>query len=49
LLAPGTYLELQAESGLSMRAIWVLTQRWAEYGNLSGQPDAAVAPAAGHE
>jgi len=33
------YLALQRETGLSMRVIWNLTQRWDEYGNLSGQPD----------
>ncbi len=41
-LAPTAYLELHAETDLSMRAIWNLTQRWDQYGDLAGQgePDA---------
>ncbi len=38
-LPPTIYLELHAETGLSMRAIWNLTQRWDQYGNLSGQSE----------
>jgi len=30
------YLELYAETGVSMRAIWNLTQRWSQFGDLSG-------------
>ena len=39
LLAPANYLELHRETGVPMRAIWSLTQRWAQYGNLTGQTD----------
>lgn len=39
-LSPTTYLELHAETGLSMRAIWTLTQRWDQYGDLDVQGDA---------
>lgn len=39
LLAPADYMELQRETGVPMRAIWSLTQRWAQYGNLTGQTD----------
>jgi len=49
LLTPETYLDIHAETGLSLRAIWALTQRWAQYGNLTGQPDEAAAPVGGHE
>ena len=34
-LAPQVYLELHAETGLSMRAIWNLTQRWEQYGDVN--------------
>ena len=37
LLAPAQYLDIHRETGLSMRAIWNQTQRWAQYGNLDGQ------------
>lgn len=42
-LSPMAYLELHAEIELSMRAIWNLTQRWDQYGDLTGQrePDSA--------
>ncbi|MGB5475035.1 MAG: DUF2857 domain-containing protein [Gammaproteobacteria bacterium] len=40
LLIPEQYLAIHTETGLSMRAIWNLTQRWAEYGNLNGQLEA---------
>jgi hypothetical protein len=33
LLSAVEYLELHAETGVSMRAIWTLTQRWAQYGD----------------
>ncbi len=36
-LSPTAYLELQRETGLSLRAIWNLTQRWDLYGDLTGQ------------
>jgi hypothetical protein len=37
LLAPAQYLDIHRQTGLSMRAIWNQTQRWAQYGNLDGQ------------
>jgi hypothetical protein len=37
LLAPAQYLDIHRQTGLSMRAIWNQTQRWAQYGNLNGQ------------
>ena len=43
LLAPTDYLELHRETGVPMRAIWNLTQRWAQYGNPTGRIDAAAA------
>ncbi|MES9988227.1 MAG: DUF2857 domain-containing protein [Candidatus Thiodiazotropha endolucinida] len=43
LLAPKDYLELHRETGVPMRAIWNLTQRWAQYGNLTGQNDDGAA------
>ena len=45
LLIPEQYLTIQAETGLSMRAIWNLTQRWAQYGNLNGPIDKVAAGA----
>jgi len=39
LLVPSQYLDIHSETGLSMRAIWNQTQRWAQYGNLNGQAD----------
>jgi len=36
LLPAAEYLELHAETGVSMRAIWNLTRRWSQYGDLSG-------------
>ena len=33
LLSAAKYLELHAETGVSMRAIWNLTRRWAQYGD----------------
>ncbi len=39
LLTPVQYLDIHSETGLSMRAIWNQTQRWAQYGNLNGQID----------
>ena len=34
-LLPEAYLEIHEETQLSMRAIWNLTQRWAQYGDLT--------------
>jgi hypothetical protein len=34
-LLPAAYLEIHEETRLSMRAIWNLTQRWAQYGDLT--------------
>ena len=49
LLTPAQYLAIQAETGVSMRAIWGLTQRWAQYGHLNGQEDKAAVQAGTHE
>jgi hypothetical protein len=49
LLHPEQYLAIHAETGLSMRAIWNLTQRWAQYGNLNGPTDEAVVQAGANE
>jgi len=49
LLAPTDYLELHRETGVPMRAIWNLTQRWAQYGNLTGQNDNDAAQVGGDE
>jgi tRNA(His) 5'-end guanylyltransferase len=49
LLAPADYLELHRETEVSMRAIWSLTQRWAQYGNLTGQTDDNAAQVGGNE
>ena len=43
LLHSEQYLAIYAETGLSMRAIWNLTQRWAQYGNLNGPIDKVAA------
>ncbi len=39
LLTPAQYLDIHRQTGISMRAIWNQTQRWAQYGNLEGQAD----------
>ena len=39
LLTPEGYLQLQRETDVPLRAIWNLTQRWAQYGNLTGRDD----------
>ena len=44
LLTPVQYLAIHKETGLSMRAIWGQTQRWAQYGNLNSLPDSAAVP-----
>ncbi len=49
LLAPADYLELHEETGVPMRAIWTLTQRWAQYGNLTGPGNDSSAQAGGNE
>ena len=49
LLTPEAYLALQQETEVPMRAIWNLTQRWAQYGNLTGQHDEDTAQAGGDE
>jgi len=49
LLTPDEYLELQRETGVPLRAIWNLTQRWAQYGNLTDQNDEDAAQAGGNE
>ena len=49
LLTPEQYLEIHHETGLSMRAIWNLTQRWAQYGNLSVPPGEEAARVGGDE
>lgn len=36
LLPAAEYLELHAETRVPMRAIWNLTQRWCQYGDVSG-------------
>lgn len=42
LLTPAQYLDIHRQTGISMRAIWNQTQRWAQYGNLDGQNDKAA-------
>ena len=49
LLTPAQYLAIHEATGLSMRAIWGLTQRWAEYGNLNGPRDADAVQSGTHE
>jgi hypothetical protein len=49
LLTPEQYLDLHRETGLSMRAIWSQTQRWAEYGNLDGQTQSEIDRMGTHE
>ncbi len=43
LLPAAEYLELHTETGVSMRAIWNLTQRWFQYGDLSGAAESEPA------
>ena len=40
-LAPETYLELHRETHIPLRAVWNLTQRWTQYGDLTGKQDDA--------
>jgi hypothetical protein len=49
LLTPAGYLDLQRETKVSLRAIWNLTQRWAQYGNLTGQNEAETTQTGGNE
>ncbi|MBT2988846.1 MAG: DUF2857 domain-containing protein [Candidatus Thiodiazotropha sp. (ex Ctena orbiculata)] len=49
LLAPAQYLAIHEETGLPLRAIWGLTQRWAQYGNLNGPVDRDAVRAGTHE
>ena len=49
LLMPAQYLDIHSETGLSMRAIWNQTQRWAQYGNLNGQTDKEAVQAGANE
>ncbi len=49
LLTPDEYLELQRETGVPLRAIWNLTQRWTQYGNLTDQNDEDSMQAGGNE
>ena len=49
LLTPAQYLAIHEEMGLSMRAIWGLTQRWAQYGHLNGPIDKDAVRAGTHE
>ena len=39
-LLPTDYLLLQKETGIGLRAIWTLAQRWIEYGD----PEAHAGP-----
>ena len=36
-LSPNEYLAIYRETNISMRAIWNLTQRWNQYGDLTGR------------
>ena len=45
LLRAAEYLELYAETCVPMRAIWNLTQRWCQYGDLSGAIRETTRPA----
>ena len=49
LLTPAGYLELQQETEVPLRAIWNLTQRWAQYGNLTGHNEAETTQTGGNE
>ncbi len=35
LLTPEAYLALHRETGVGLRAVWTLTRRWAEFGDLT--------------
>jgi hypothetical protein len=49
LLTPEQYLDIHGKTGLSIRAIWNQTQRWAQYGNLNGQIDKEAVSAGTNE
>ena len=49
LLTPEGYLELQQETKVPLRAIWNLTQRWAQYGDLTGRNEVEAAQKGGNE
>ncbi len=49
LLRPEAYLDIHRDTGLSMRAIWNQTQRWAQYGNLNDPLDEETVQAGAHE
>ena len=49
LLTPEQYLAIHEETGLSMRAIWGQTQRWAQYGYLNGLHDEDAVSTGNHE
>jgi len=49
LLTPEAYLELQRETDVPLRAVWNLTQRWAQYGDLTGQNGEDGAQVSGDE
>ncbi|PWG73697.1 hypothetical protein DF186_21715, partial [Enterococcus hirae] len=42
-LQPDEYLAIHRDTGISMRAIWNLTQRWNQYGDLTGRGSHATA------
>ena len=49
LLTLSSIWRSMTETGLSMRAIWGQTQRWAQYGNLNGQLEADAVQTGAHE
>jgi hypothetical protein len=38
VLSAQDYLALRDSTGLTLRTIWCLTQRWVAYGNPEGEP-----------
>ncbi len=38
-LAPEDYLSLHRQTGAPLRALWSLSQRWAQYGDLTGEAE----------
>jgi hypothetical protein len=49
LLKPEQYLAIHQATGLSLRPIWNLTQRWAQYGNLNSNQQTPPFQAGSHE
>ena len=49
LTDPGGLSGAPAETQVPLRAIWSLTQRWAQYGNLTGQNEEENAQVSGNE